>query len=362
MPQSGEPRSGPLALESDPAPAGPGLFYVLHGDDELAIEETLHRLKEKLAGESAMADLNTHFLTAQTTMGELRHVCDTIPFLSDRRLVIVRGLLARLAGERRSQEQEPAEREDPAWKRAYLAELVDYIPKLPPTTRLVFVEAKLLEKSHRVLKLAIERGKGKGAHVVEQKRPTDRELPGKILGRVRAANGDISPEAVKLLSDLIGPDMRLLDIEIEKLLAYAAGRRVVQQDVELLVSQARDAVIFELTDCLGRRETGRALQIVHQLQDDREEPLYILAMLARQIRILIQVGQLRADGLGQQETIGRLGLHPFVVEKAWAQVGRFSMAQLEAAHSRLLAADWAIKQGQMEPSLALDLLVIELSR
>jgi len=362
MPAAGAPHPGALTKDSHPALPEAGLFYILHGDDELAIDEVLGKLKKKLGGESAMADLNTHLLTAQATMGELRHACDTIPFLADRRLVIVRGLLARLAPERKAKDQEPAEKEDPAWKRAYLAELLEYLPKLPPTTRLVFVEERLLEKTHRVVKLARELGPRQGAHVVEQKRPGDKELPGKIVERVRALKGEISTEAAKLLSDLVGPDMRLLDSEIDKLLAYTDGGRITEQEVELLVSQAREAVIFELTDSLGQHETGRALRLVHQLIDDAVEPLHILSMLARQIRILIQVGQLRSERLSQEEIIRRLGLHPFVVEKALLQAGSFSMAQLESAHSRLVSADWAIKTGEIEPPLALDLLVIELSR
>ncbi len=338
---------GGLGPNRHPAPPETGLFYILHGDDELALDEALGKLKKKLGGESAMADLNTHVLTAQATMGELRHACDTIPFLSERRLVIVRGLLARLAPERKAKDQEPAEKEDPAWKRAYLAELFDYLPKLPPTTRLVFVEEKPLEEAHRIVKLARERGPQQGAHVVEYKRPGDKELPGKIVQRVRALKGEISTEAAKLLADLAGPDMRLLDSEIDKLLAYTEGKRITEQDVELLVSQAREAVIFELTDCLGRHETGRALRLVHQLIEDGAEPLYILGMLARQIRILIQVGQLRSERLSQEEIIRRLGLHRFVVEKASLQAGAFSMAQLESAHSRLVSADWAIKTGEI---------------
>ena len=129
-----------------------------------------------------------------------------------------------------------------------------------------------------------------------------------------------------------------------------------------MVTQAREAVIFELTDCLARRETARALRIVHHLLDDESEPLFILSMLARQVRILMQVGGLRSRRLGQQEIVSRLGLHPFVVEKALAQVGAFTMEQLQAAQRRIVSADWAIKTGEIEPPLALDMLVVDLSR
>lgn len=336
------------------------MFYILHGDDDLALDQALDKLKKHAA---AAADMNTHLFTgAQVTMAELRHACDTIPFLADFRLVIVRGLLERLAPPRRSRDQEPAAKEDPAWKSAFLTDLLAYLPQLPSTTRLIFLERTSLDPSHRVLKLARELGLKADTHLIERKRPAAGELPGKIGLAVKTKKGEISTEAARLLANLIGSDMRLVESEIDKLLAYADGRPISVQDVQLLVSQAREAVIFELTDCLARRETARALRIVHHLFEDGKEPLFVLSMLARQIRILMQVWGLRSQGLGQHEIASRLGLHPFVVEKALAQVGAFSMEQLQAAHRRIVSADWTIKTGEIEPPLALDMLVVDLSR
>jgi DNA polymerase-3 subunit delta len=96
--------------------------------------------------------------------------------------------------------------------------------------------------------------------------------------------------------------------------------------------------------------------------EDEAVPLYILAMLARQIRILIQAKELGAQGLTRQEMARRLKLHPFVVEKGEAQARNFTMAQLEAAHQRLLQTDWAIKTGEVEDLVALDMLVVALTR
>ena len=74
------------------------MFYILHGDDDFGRDEELARLRNRMAGDDpAMADLNTVILDSQKlTLGELRHACDSIPFMADRRLVIVHGLLARL--------------------------------------------------------------------------------------------------------------------------------------------------------------------------------------------------------------------------------------------------------------------------
>jgi DNA polymerase-3 subunit delta len=79
------------------------------------------------------------------------------------------------------------------------------------------------------------------------------------------------------------------------------------------------------------------------------------------VRILIQVGELRQQGLSAQEMAAELRLHPFVVEKGLDQARNFDLAQLEAAHRRLVETDWSIKTGTIEEVLALDLLVVDLA-
>jgi DNA polymerase-3 subunit delta len=165
-----------------------------------------------------------------------------------------------------------------------------------------------------------------------------------------------------VLAALIGNDLRLLDQEIEKLLVYADGREIELEDVQALVSRARETSIFDLVDCVGRRETDRALRLLHRMLDDGAHPLYLLTMLARQVRILIQLKELQAQGLARQEMANRLKLHPYVVEKGSAQARNFEMAELEAAHERLVETDFAIKTGAMEDVLALDTLVVELTQ
>jgi DNA polymerase-3 subunit delta len=339
------------------------VLYIFHGEDEFSRAEALARLRGQLAGgDPAMADLNTIILDgSRVTIGELRHACDTIPFMADRRLVIVHRLLRRLVPSNQNRDQKPTQVEEPAWKRAFLEELLAYLPALPPTTRLIFIEDKALSGSHPVVKLAqADAMKGRG-FVKLYKRPKDTALPAWIQQRARVKGGELSLEATTMLAALVGDDLRLLDQEIEKLLLYADGRAVNTEDVRTLVSRAREASIFDLVDCVGRRQTDQALVLLHLLLDDNVRPLYLLAMLARQVRILIQVSELQEQGLSQTEITGRLKLHPFVVKKGVAQAPNFSIAQLEAAHQSLVETDWLIKTGRIEEVLALDTLIVNLT-
>lgn len=339
------------------------MYYIFHGEDEFSQSEELAGLQDRLAGDDpAMAELNTTTLDgSRLTMGELRHVCDAIPFMSDRRLVIVHGLLSRLTAGRRGRGQK--EPEDPVSSKQVdvIRQLSAYLPDLPPSTRLIFVESKTLPASHPILKLATSERGTKRAFVKLFSLPAEHELPTWILRRVREKGGSTSNEAASMLALLVGRDLRLLDQEIGKLLLYADGRPVQTGDIEALVSRARETSIFDLVDAVGHRQTDRALRLLHRLLDDGEAPLYLLTMLARQVRILIQVSELCDQGLNEQAIAARLKLHPYVVKKGLAQARNFQMTQLEVAHHRLVETDLSIKTGGTEEILALDTLVVALS-
>jgi DNA polymerase-3 subunit delta len=339
------------------------VYYIFHGEDEFGRAEELARLRGEMAGgDRAMAELNTTYLDGRNlTLGELRHNCDTIPFMADRRVVIVDGLLGRLAPGRKRKGGESSEGDEPAWKRAFLEELAAYLPVLPPTTRLFFVESKKLPASHPILKLAGTEAKEERGYVKLFMPPKDWELPAWIHDRARGKGGSFDNKAATRLAQLVGPTLRLLDLEIDKLLLYADGRSVSTDDVQILVSRARETNIFDLVDAVGRRQTGSALRLLHGLLEDGEPPLKLFGMLARQVRILIQVSELRDQGLNHQEITTRLKLHPFVVEKGLAQARSFEIAQLETAHRHLVETDWSIKTGKTEPVLALDMLIVDLA-
>ena len=337
------------------------MFYILHGKEGFGLSEELASLRAKLAdGDQAMAQLNTTFLEGKNlTLRELRHACDTIPFMSDRRLVIVHGLLSWLVqgkGVGTQKGQEPASR------RSFLDELTAYLPTLPPTTRLVFVEGRTLAASHPILKLAQKEHKKGLAHIKQFKQPKEWELPNWIQQRARDEGGEIGWDASTLMARLVGNDLRLLDQEVDKLLLYANGQQVTETDVRALVSRARESSVFDLVDHVGRREADKALRLLHHLLDEGEPPLRLMAMLARQVRILIQVSELQASRMSQAEIAKRLKLHPYVVKKGLAQAHNFSMRQLEKAHALLVEADLMIKTGETEGVLALDMLVVSLTR
>lgn len=314
-------------------------FYILHGSDEFTRSEAVADLRRRM-GE--LGELNTVHLDGRTvTLEELRRACETVPFLADRRLVLVTGLLTRLG---RGKE------------RGLLEGVLRLLQTLPETTRLVLIEDGSLPDDHPVLKYAAGREEG---YVRQFEPPSPEAFPAWIQARARLHGGDMEREAAVHLAQVIGPgDLRLLDGEIAKLVTYAGpGRAVTPQDVAQLVPYVQQAVVFDLVDALGRREGRQAAILLHRLLDAGENPMGILAMVVRQFRLIILVKDLAGRGENPASIAQTLGIHPFVARKLHTQSANFTLAQLERIYRYLLDLDVAIKTGDMTPETALDLLV-----
>lgn len=326
-------------------------FYVLHGEDEFMLSETLADFKRRL-GRPDTVDLNTTILEGRgLTLSELHHACDAVPFLADKRLVVVEGLLSTLTP-RAGQELSDAKQE-------VLDELADYLPHLPPTTRLVLVEDHSLPSKHPILRLAKREQQG---YVKHFERPDAKVLPRWIRRRARKHGGDIEPRAAHRLAAIVGADLRLLDQEIVKLVTYSDGERAVTEaDVGMLVPYSQDAVIFDLVDALGHRDASTAARTLHRLLDEGEHPLALLGMIIRQFRLLIQVKTLKTAGATWRDVAKKLDIHPFPARKLYNQATHFTPQQLEKVYRYLSETDLDIKTGKIDSEVALDLLVAGLA-
>jgi DNA polymerase III subunit delta len=333
----------------------PPSFYLLHGPDEFASAEYVAGLKEKM-GDPSMASLNTTVFDGRTaTLPELRSVCDTMPFLTKRRLVLVDGWLTKLLSKGEGDEADGAPA--PASVKELLAALVAYLPELPETTALVFVEKRTLPASHAVLKAAV----GKPwAFIKLFDTPKGPELANWIEKRAKAEGGSFAREAAQALG-AVEDDPRALGNEITKLLTYVNfARPVTVADVEALSPVGGETKIFDMVDAIGQRRAQVATRELHKLLE-KEDPLYVLGMIVRQYRLILQARELLDASQTENAVAQTLGLHPFPAGKICAQAKNMSLPVLEHIYHRLLDYDTDIKTGRTDPVSALEALVVSLT-
>lgn len=331
------------------------MIYLFHGDDAFSSAEAARGLRARMEEEDPMAALNSTALSgARLSVAELQAAADALPFLGERRLVTVEGLLGRL---------NPRGGDRSAERRKALADgLKAYLPGMPASTRLVLVEGAL-HGNNPLLTWLKKRAAQDGESVLLRafERPKASAMPGWIRQRAERRGGALSAPAAAALAEALARDgqvdLRLADAEVEKLLTYADDREVTEQDVALLVTPIGLESIFRLMDALAERRGAEAASLLHRFFEEGEPPLRILALVTRQIRLLALTRALLNEGTPPRELQGRLPVPPFVARKLASQARRFDLAFLTGALGRLLEIDEGAKTGRVDPVLGLELFV-----
>ncbi len=330
------------------------MFYILHGRDDFSLYQSLEKIKAELGSPETLAVSTTKLDSERLTLNELRDNCNIAPFLSPRRLVIVKGLLSRF--ELRQSRARPgksvtkSESELGEWQ-----DLASYIKQMPQTTVLILVDGKISDYNPLFRELSPL------AKVGAFPLLRGRSLRTWIQRRVSNGNGSITSEAVDLLAELIGGNLWAMDNEIQKLLLYTQGRPISEDDVRQLVSYAQEASIFPLVDAILEGQGTVAQRILRQLYQEGASPTYVLVMIARQFRLIALAKDL-GSGLARRELQDKLGLtSSYSLDKTLNQAKLYNFGQIREAYDKLLEADLAIKTGKYNDQLALELLVAELS-
>ena len=332
--------------------------HVLHGDSFLVANAQAQL--EAHDGASSLLESNSHRLDgASATLNELMSMCNALPFMDTVRLVVMQGLLATLEGRRparptrrRANNQEPASGGAlGAWEG-----LAEAVSAMPPTTLLIFSDGPVSSGNPLLQALA------EVSHVRRLPAPDGQDLARWVKDAAQQKGAAISPAAIGMLVKLTGNDLWTLDRELEKLSLYAWGRAIEDSDVSALVSQATEANIFSAVDAMIEGRQREAMSLLQQLRDDGRDPSHIIAMVQRQLKLLALAKNGMDRGATQKELGDQMGTSSqFVIRKTIQQARRNSWEDITWRYQRLLEADLSIKQGRMEPGMALELLVADQS-
>jgi DNA polymerase-3 subunit delta len=300
-------------------------------------------------GDASAASLNTSTFDGRVELPALMAAAESVPFLSERRLVIVRGLLAR-GGDAESGGRRSRGDADEA--------LVAYLEKVPPSTDLVFLEPEPPPKG-AVLRAIEKLVASKQAVIVVEQPLDERGAVDFLRGLAQEFGARVEGEAAMALVGAIGLDRRALRRELEKLALYAGeGGTITIAAVRELVPAADESRIFELVDAIGARNARGAVRAWRNLLRSGEDPHRMLAMVARQVRLLIQASELgRRPPFQLAQT---LGVPPRVAAGLAQQAQAWSPGALEGVLGRLVVLDRESKTGGPDVEPALEGLIAEL--
>lgn len=307
--------------------------YLIHGSEELRLDRAVRRLKERL-GRVADLDFNLQVFDGETAdADEVVSAANTLPFMSERRLVVVRNVERMAAGGLEA-------------LAAYAADPAEY-------TTLVLVATKV-DRRWRLFKTVQAAG---GA--AEYAAPKRHEYPRWVADMFKERGKTVDPDAAELLVEAVGRDLRKLSVEVDKIASYAGEKdRLRAEDMAEIVTATAPASVFDFTDRLGERDCAGALRSLARLLDGGEDVLGVHAMSLWHLRRLIGAQAMRARGVGGAEAGKAIGAAEWQVRKLLAQAERFAPGELTAALTRAAEAEARMKTSREEPRLAFERWVV----
>lgn len=328
-----------------------GSLYLMEGVEEYIKQTALEQLRNQLLP-VGMEALNETVLE-NPSLPTLKSAAETLPFMADQRLVIVRECSLLKPARKGGEEGEAAPEEDDQ-----TSAFCDYVAGVPPTTCLVFYE-KGKADGRRKLYGAIKKH---GAVAVFDTMKDD-QLNQWIMQTMRKLGKEISPAVASRLSFTVGSDAALLRGEMEKLAAHTGERaQVTPEDIQAVAVKSLEASVFEMVDDLVEGKTAQAFTLFENMLRTGGSRFGILAMIMRQYRILFHFKLLKQNNTPLPEIRSRLAIPPFAVDRAARQAAAYTLPQLKAAIRLCLDTEYSVKSGRMAEEGSVERAMLLISR
>lgn len=308
--------------------------YLLYGEEAYLRSQYRDRLKNALADPQDTMNVSC-FEGKGIRPEEIIDLAETLPFFASRRVILI---------------------ENSEFFKTKCDKLADYLPSMPDTACLIFVEAAV-DKRGRLYKAVKDKGR-----VVEFQTQDETTLTKWILGILKREGKQISRSALSLFLERTGTDMEHISRELEKLLAYTHERdAITPQDVEEICTVLTTNRIFDMIRAIAEKNQKEALKLYYDLLTLKESPRGILALLARQFQQLLLVKSLMVKGYDQASMASKTGLAPFIVRRLMGQARNFTAEQLTSALTDCAKAVEDVTSGRMNDVLSVELLIVKYS-
>lgn len=237
---------------------------------------------------------------------------------------------------------------------ADLEPFLEYCANPNPSTCLLFI-AESVHRGRKFYK-ALDKT-GEIIEFCEPKRPQD--WLAWVQSELKVRGKFMDHQVASQFIEWTGPHTGILCQELDKLIIFVGERqKITSEDVKAITPRSIETSIFDLLDAVASRSSAKALQALHEVL--RKEPaLKVLALLVRQVRLLLGCDALRRRGGNVAEAASVLGISPYEAQKVWQQSVKLSTEQLSKALRECLNTDLALKTGGGDPGLLLEIMIVK---
>jgi len=319
--------------------------YYFYGEEKLLLQQALHELERAILP-MELVDFNKDVVVGDAvTPKQLAEMAMNLPFMADRRLLVVQGSLPFLSIPKSDKSGQ-----------ASLQVLLDYLEQPNPQCCLVLCgdaalgKTGVLAKKLQAVAVSVEFSPLKG-----------KTLEKWIAAYVAQAGRSIDRAALEYLTAINSFDLQIMSQELDKLVLYRAEeKKITLQDVQQIVTKTVEANIFALSDSIGNKKGSEALCVLKDMFFWGESPFKLLGFLVRHFRNLIVVKDYYNQGYDESGIKEKTKLHPFVIKKSIRQAERFTMPQLITALEQLLLIEVELKSSTADGAVLLERFVIDL--
>jgi DNA polymerase-3 subunit delta len=315
-------------------------LYLLTGDDESLLLSAVGELIRTLVGDDDRSLMVDDFDSAEYEIASVVDAAQTPPFLTERRVVVARGVGRFTADD--------------------VAPLVGYLADPQPTTDLV-----LTGGGGRTAKALTDALKKAGATTIDTAPPSRaRERSGWFDEQVKASGLKLDGAAMQLLAEWLGEDAGRVQGILDTLRAtYGTGTTLRSSEVAPFLGDAGGVPPWDLTDAIVRGDTTRSLHLLHgMMRAGERHPLQVMSILhGHYAKMLCLDG---ADARDEASAAAAMGIKPgFPAKKALDQYRRLGGGGVAKAIGWLAQADLDLRGAKEWPEeLVMEVLVARLSR
>jgi len=319
-------------------------LYLFHGPEEFTKEEALNQIIEQWIPKQYL-ELNHLMIDGtETTVDTIIAASETLPFLSDKRIVVVKDYTG-LTGKKSEDEDK----------------LKKYLTKVSESTCLIFYVRGNVDKKRAIYKAIAKHGE-----TVEFVRLNHSDLTKWIRKRFRMYNKKISNADLQHFIMQVSNNLEDVKNEIEKLAAYAGDSPdITRKEIDRLVKPSPEYTVFQFIDAVSARRKAAALEQMETLLEQEQSIFGILSLIARQLKIMLLCKSYDEMGYNLSQIQAKLkadpyNLHPYSVKKGMQQSRDFTIEQLRRGLNQCLELDYGIKSSKIKDRLGMELLVIKM--
>lgn len=326
-------------------------LYLFYGPEEYLKKYYLSSISDKLLSDDALKEMNMMVLEGRVEVEKLKDYCMALPMFSENKIVIVKN-----SGLFKSQRKSREEDSKSSGGKGRKDELSEFLEDVPSYTCLVFLEDEIDKrlKAAGVIK--------KHGLMVEFDYQKPADLAKWVVKAFEASKKKIDILTASMLVENSERGMTEILNEVNKVILYVGDRRqITGEDIEKVCTKSIKSMIFDLTDAAAERDSSKALKLLNDMIALKEPVPKIFFMLARQLRLVLQMKLLMEEGMSINEAISRMSLSPYAARKIAKQTDGFSVDALKDALKECLMLDEAVKSGKLGDRAAVELLIAKMS-